>query len=354
MSRRQNSRSRRSRPSRSRICLALLAIVLWGTPVRLTEVIAGEVQRLGSVKQEVHAADGVDRRRRPDPQIAAQQWRGTLTRQLGKLVVRPAARTLHRDARSRAHRSTRRSARTSGRSARGTLRSCAPDRAERSPLITGHRGRSAGRNASGKRPEGARIPTGWCVRIVAVIAARREAGGPQSRTLVPGPAVELGTTEHRGELVPQRRGDASSGASTSHGHNYRVQLPLTNTTSLSGDTGGRGLATGRRRRGTCATPRSSARCTSIRWGRQIPTAPRGRTARSRRRSGERPARCERARRAAARSICSWSRARRRSPCGAGPGLAIWAKQNCAAGSPSSQRPARYTAGWKSWSACRTG
>ena len=34
----------------------------------------------------------------------------------------------------------------------------------------------------------------------------------------------------------------------------------------------------------------------------------------------------------------------------GPGLAIWAKQNCAAGSPSSQRPARYTAGWKSWSA----
>ncbi len=50
---------------------------------QVTEVIAGEVQRLGSVKQEVHAADGVDRRRRPDPQIAAQQWRGTLTRQLG-------------------------------------------------------------------------------------------------------------------------------------------------------------------------------------------------------------------------------------------------------------------------------
>ena len=34
----------------------------------------------------------------------------------------------------------------------------------------------------------------------------------------------------------------------------------------------------------------------------------------------------------------------------GPGFAICAKQNCAAGSPSSQRPARYTAGWKSWSA----
>jgi len=50
---------------------------------KVAELIAGEMQRLGSVEQEVHAADGVDRRRRTDPQIAAQQRRGTLTREPG-------------------------------------------------------------------------------------------------------------------------------------------------------------------------------------------------------------------------------------------------------------------------------
>jgi hypothetical protein len=51
----------------------LFAIVLLGTPVR----------SLGSVEQEVHTPDRVDRRRGPDPQIAAQQRRGTLARELG-------------------------------------------------------------------------------------------------------------------------------------------------------------------------------------------------------------------------------------------------------------------------------
>ena len=82
-SRRQNSGSSWPMRRTSRISLALLAMVLFGTPVSALRSAPVRWGRCARSNKEVHATNGVDRRRCPNAKVDAHERRGALACQLG-------------------------------------------------------------------------------------------------------------------------------------------------------------------------------------------------------------------------------------------------------------------------------